>query len=93
MRLVLWQTDDGFKPALVDDHGRKWLRIIIMHAGEGRVRVLQEERQEERYMRQLERKGKPYPMSRALPCFHRFARARGMTKGARQLLAQAGRGD
>jgi len=44
---------------------------------------------EREHMRALERKGKPYPMARALKTFRKFAKAHGSSKAARDFIREA----
>lgn len=72
--------------------GRKWLQVIAMDASpDGGVKVWKVPMSDERFMKPLMHKGKPYPMKRALRIFRSMARTHGITKGAKKLLKEASR--
>jgi len=69
------------------DRKTKWLRVIVMRDRSlGIEKVPASERD---HMRPLERKGKPYPMARALKTFRKFAKAHGSSKAARDFIREA----
>lgn len=92
------QTDITLVEYRTNDHGRKialvkslrvWCLVLMMTDGVLKVRRIR--RTEERYMTPLERHGRLYPMSRALPVFHKHGRAHGTSLSARRFLTEAGR--
>lgn len=69
------------------DRQTKWLRVIVMRdRALGIDRVPMSERE---HMRPVERKGKPYPMERALKVFRKFAKSHGSSKAARDFIREA----
>jgi len=69
------------------DRKTKWLRVVVMRdKALGVERVPASERE---HMRPLERKGKPYPMKRALKTFRTFAKSHGSSKAARDFIREA----
>lgn len=91
-----WQKVRGgytssFRCVLVKE-GRKWLQVVALDASpDGGLRVWKVPMSDERYMKPLLRKGKPYPMARALQTFRSLAKTHGITKGAKKLLKEASR--
>ena len=86
-RVVSYRTAEGEKPAIVRE-GRTLLHVVVLGGGlGGQLSVQHIPRSEERYMRPLERRGRPYPLGRALRHFGRWARQRGASGEARELLA------
>ena len=72
--------------------GHKWLQVLAIDATtDGGLRVWKVRKDEEQYMWPLRRKGKPYPMARALGEFRKFAKEHGISKSAKKLLKEAGR--
>ncbi len=66
----------------------KWLRVLVMRdKALGIEKVPASERD---HMRALERKGKPYPMARALKVYRKHAKAHGSSKAARDFIRSAG---
>ncbi len=87
--LMEYQTDDhGHKTALVKSM-RTWCLVMMMTDGELKVRRVR--RTEERYMTPLERRGRLYPMPRALRVFHKHGRQHGISTAARRFLTEASR--
>lgn len=71
------------------DRKTKWLRVLVM-----RDRALGVERvpaSEHEHMRDAWLKSKPYPMSRALKVFRKFAKSHGSSKAARDFIKDAAR--
>lgn len=79
MRVVRYRTDRGVFNAMVDDTGRKWLKVLIMDAGG--IRIQKQPRSEERFMSTLD-----YPLAKARKRFRAAGRKFGITKSAKQLL-------
>jgi len=81
------------KRSVLVKEGRKWLQVVAMDATKtGGMTVWRVPRDDLRYMEPLLRKGKPYPMSRALTVFRRFAKSHGATKAAMKIIREAGSG-
>ncbi len=81
-RVVNYRTEAGTKPALVRE-ARTLLHVLTM---DGQLSVRKVPKAEARYMRDLERNGKPYPVSRAARTFRSYGRRAGITKAARKFL-------
>lgn len=85
--------ESAFRVALVK-RGRKWLQVLAIDATtSGGLKLWKVPLADEKYMQPLLRKGKAYPMSRALAGFRRMAKTHGISKGAKRLLKEAGRED
>lgn len=83
--------NSAVRVALVKE-GRKWLQVLAIDAtAEGGLRMWKVLKSDRGYMTPLLRKGKPYPMKRALKTFRNFAKAHGATKGATKFLKEASR--
>lgn len=88
IELMNYRTNEGVRSAFVK-HGHKWLQVLAIDAGErSGLRIYQVPKTEERYMRPLLRKGKPYPISRALKVFKNFGKTHGMSKGVKKFLTE-----
>lgn len=86
--LVRYHTESGFYPALVTET-RKYLHVLTLQGS--RLTTRKVAKSERRHMSPLLYKDKPYPKTRALRVFRRYAKARlGMRKSARQALARLG---
>tara|TARA_Y100000588_G_scaffold134277_2_gene147617 strand:- start:1285 stop:1554 length:270 start_codon:yes stop_codon:yes gene_type:complete len=85
-KVVSWHTDSGIITAIYLNRGRKHLKMLPMGSGKlsvkGKVPF-----SEERYMKQLLYKGKPYPLSRAKRIFRRHGKNCGWTKAAKSALS------
>ncbi len=89
IELVDYRTDEGLRCAFVK-HGTKWTQVLALDAGvRSGLRVHKVPKTDQRYMTPLMRKGKPYPVKRALTHFRRFGKTHGMTNGAKKLLKEA----
>jgi hypothetical protein len=76
--------------ALVKHGGRKWLQVLCIDATtSGGLKLWKVPLTDTQYMRPLLRKGKPYPVSRALKSFRRMGKTHGISKGAKKLLKEA----
>lgn len=76
----------GTKAALVIEK-RKLLHLLLMDGGKLHTRTAP--KVEQRYMTQLTKNGKPYPLGRAKRIFRHYGKAFGMTKSARRFLSEA----
>ena len=75
--------------ALVKE-SRKWLYVLAIDAmPDSGLRIWKVDKAERKYMKPLMRKGKPYPIKRALPTFRRFGKTHGMTKAVKRFLKEA----
>lgn len=89
MEVVNYRSVDnsqGMKAALVVEK-RKLLHVLIMDGGKLHPRGIP--KIEARHMTPMLRKGKPYPVRRAVAKFRHYGRAFGMTKTAKRFLAGA----
>lgn len=88
---VAYGYESAVRCAFVKE-GRKWLQVVALDATvNGGVRVWRVAKSEEAHMIPLMRKGKPYPVKRALKGFRRMAKSHGISKGAINLLREAAR--
>lgn len=71
MRPIKYRTDAGTRTALLVAEGRKFHRIMVMDLP---IKIRKIPRTEERYFQELEYKGQPYPLKRALRLFRDAAR-------------------
>lgn len=85
MELVRYHTELGHTSALVVERGRKWMKIIPMESHA--VRIKKVPLSDERQMKPLTFKGRPYPIPRAVKHFKRHGRTFGITKTAKQALS------
>ncbi len=70
--------------------GRKWLKVVMIDAtSDGGMRVWKVPLSDQQFMTPLMRKGKPYPVSRALKIFKRVGKTHGITKAAKNILKEA----
>lgn len=69
------------------DRKTKWLRVLVMR--DKPLSVDKVPASEREHMRDVERKGKPYPLKRALKVFRLFALSHGSSKGARDFIREA----
>jgi len=69
--------------------GRKWLQVLCIDATtSGGLKLWKVPLSDEQYMKPLLRKGKPYPVSRALKSFRKMGKTHGISKGAKKLLKE-----
>jgi hypothetical protein len=82
--------ESASRVAFVKHGGRKWLQVLCIDAtASGGMKLWKVPLSDTQYMRPLLRKGKPYPMKRALVSFRRMGKTHGITKGAKKLLKEA----
>jgi len=69
--------------------GNKWAQVLCIDAtASGGMKLWKVPLTDEQYMRPLLRKGKPYPVSRALKTFRAMGKTHGISKGAKKLLKE-----
>lgn len=69
--------------------GRKWMHVLCIDATTtGGLKLWKVPLSDEKYMWPLRRKGKPYPVSRALKSFRAMGKSHGISKGAKKLLRE-----
>ena len=91
IRLMRYHSQIGMRSVLVRE-GRKWLQVLAIDANKkGGMTIWKVPKGDLRFMTPLMRKGKPYPMSRALTVFRRVGRSHGITKGAMKIIKEAAR--
>lgn len=89
-RKVRGGYESAVRCALVRHGGRKWLQVLCIDATtSGGMKLWKVPLTDTQYMKPLLRKGKPYPMSRALKVFRKVGKTHGITKGAKKLLKEA----
>lgn len=86
IELKSYRTDEGVKVAFIKTGAPKWMPVLVM---DGPLRVRKVPTEEQRYMTDLTKKGKPYPVKTAVRLFRRFGKAHGISKGAKQFLKEA----
>ena len=79
MQVMKYRTDQGVFQALVDDTGRKWLKVLVMDAGG--IRIQKQPQSEARFMTPTD-----YPLAKARKRFRAAGKKFGITKSAKQLL-------
>lgn len=84
--LKSYRTERGCKSALIRISGPKWMHVLVLHAPLSVQRVPVTE---QRFMTDLIKKNKPYPLNGAIKVFRRFGKASGITKGAKRFLIEA----
>lgn len=90
MRVVSLRTDHGSRPALVRQvKGGAYHALMMNQGAAGCLGVARVPQTDERYMTDLEYRGRPYPVKRALTTFARYGRNVGATKAAKQFLKLA----
>lgn len=85
IRLVRYFTKEGVKCAFTR-RGRKFLKVVTIDSP---ISVTKVRLGEERYMTPLRKGDNFYPYKRAVSKFSAVGRRNGITKGARQILAEA----
>lgn len=86
-RVVQYRFEDGNFTALFVDRGRKTLSLVPMTAfGSTGMKVVKLPISEERNLREVEYKGKPYNYGRALAKFKAAYRKFGGTKAVKRAL-------
>jgi len=78
--------ESGMKTALVKTSGPKWMSVLMM---DGTLTVSRVPAEELGFMKDLTRKGKPYPLKRAVRHFRAYGKAHGISKGAKKFLREA----
>ncbi len=74
--------------------GTKWMQVVAIDASaRGGLRKWRVPMSDQRFMTPLTRKGKPYPIQRALKIFRHMAKTHGISPGAAKLLREAARED
>ena len=86
IELKLYRTDNGTKTVLVNDKGRKYLRVLMMN---GQLTVKKVAKSESRYMRDVPETKKRRTLGGAISVFASYGRNVGQTKGARKFLREA----
>ena len=93
IELVRYRTADAVRSALVK-RGTKWMQVVAIDAtSTGGLKVWKVPMSDGRFMTPLTRKGKLYPMARALRNFRNLAKTHGCSKAAKKLLKEATRED
>ena len=70
--------------------GRKWMQVLCIDAtASGGMKLWKVPLSDEKYMRPLLRKGKPYPFKRAIRIMRGIGKTHGISKGAKKLLKEA----
>jgi len=83
--LRAYRTKGGEKPVVVRFGGPKWLHVLIM---DRQLSVIKVPASDERYMRELTFKNKPYPFNRAMRIFRSYGYSHGLTSGAKAFLRE-----
>lgn len=91
MKVVEVQTDHGYRTGILITEGRKYASIIWPDASGIRVNRIPwieqgKHRQIKLTLREVELKGKPYPIARAKKSLRAMGRRVGITKQARRAL-------
>ena len=69
--------------------GTKWMQVLCIDAtASGGMKLWKVPLSDEQYMRPLLRKGKPYPVNRAVKRFRAMGKTHGISKGAKKLLRE-----
>lgn len=84
MEVVRYHTDKGFVTCLKVAVGRKLIQIIPMDSSG--IKIVKVPLAQERLMKPLELKGKPYPVKRAKKLLRASGRRFGITRSAKQAL-------
>ena len=85
MKIVSYHSSDNCATALVVKEARLYMYIIQVEASGLRIRKIP--KTEARYFSDLEYKGKPYPVKRAVRLYKQYGKTYGITKAARKALA------
>lgn len=93
MELVRYHTQNNEEScqrvALVSER-RKYLYVVVLsQSGQSPMRLWKVAKTERRYMKPLMRKGKPYPMARAIKGFRRMMKSHGATKAVKRFIKEA----
>lgn len=84
MQVVRYHTDNGYVAALKVVVGRKMIQLIPMDSAG--IKIVKVPLEQERYMKPMELKGKPYPINRAKKLLRASGRRFGITKSAKLAL-------
>lgn len=88
VQLKNYRTDTGEHVSLVDDHGRKYLRILTMESTGLKLRKVPKDH--ERYLRNVVQVRKIPAMATTVRRFHKFGRRMGgLTKSTKRFLRTA----
>jgi hypothetical protein len=69
--------------------GRKWMQVLCIDATTtGGMKLWKVPLSDEQYMRPLLRKGKAYPVKKAIKSFRAMGKTHGISKGAKKLLKE-----
>jgi hypothetical protein len=69
--------------------GTKWAQVLCIDAtSSGGLKLWKVPLSDDQYMRPLLRKGKPYPVARAIKSFRKMGKTHGISKGAKKLLKE-----
>lgn len=81
--------ESAVRCAFVKHGGRKWLHVLCIDATtSGGMKLWKVPLADTKYMKPLLRKGKPYPVARALKSFRKMGKTHGISKGAKKLLKE-----
>ena len=88
MHKVRGGYESGIRSAFIK-RGTKWMQVLCIDAtASGGMKLWKVPLTDEQYMRPLLRKGKPYPVKRAIKIFRDFGKTHGISKGAKKLLKE-----
>ncbi len=77
------------RSAFVKHGGRKWLQVLVIDAtASGGMKLWKVPLTDTQYMKPLLRKGKPYPIKRAVGIMRGMGKTHGISKGAKKLLKE-----
>ena len=85
-KVIRWRSDGGVRTALVVNEGRKFVSLI---PADFPVRVRKVPLVESKDFIDVEYKGKPYPLKRAVRILKRMGKTGGITKSASKALKEA----
>ena len=91
IELVTYRTEDsGVKMALIREGYKNILVLMMRDRHSGILSTETIRRSERRFMSEVIRKGKPYPLYRAIKVFRNFAKADGrkISKSAKKMLRE-----
>ena len=90
MRKVRNGWESAVRCAFVKHGGRKWLHVLCIDAtASGGLKLWKVPLTDTQYMKPLLRKGKPYPIKRAVGIMRKMGKTHGISKGAKKLLKEA----
>ena len=85
-KIIRWRGDGGVRTALVVNEGRKFVTVI---PADFPVRIRKIPLVETKNFVDVEYKGKPYPLKRAVRILKRMGKTGGITKAANKALKEA----